>query len=125
MESAGGLIARQIENHEKRINTLEMRITLNEEKDSFRDAQIEKLSKELHQNTTSVNTMLDTLGGENGLISSVRTTEKNQNRSAGFLAFAGAVLLTLGGWGYSLLTSQADKMYEQARELATIKAKVE
>lgn len=123
MENTGGIITRQIENHEKRINNLEVRMSLNEEKDKFRDEQIDKLSKELHQNTTSINTMLDTLGGEHGLISAVRTTEKNQNRSAGFLAFAGAVLLTLGGWGYSMLISQSDKMYEQAKDLASLKAK--
>lgn len=116
------IIVTTIENHGKRITDLETRMTLNEERDSHRDKQIESNTKAIMQMNTSVNQMLDTLGGESGLIESVRATEKNQNRAAGFLAFAGLVVLTVSGWMYMDMKDQRDKMYEQAKEIATLKA---
>ena len=80
------IIVTTIENHGKRITDLETRMTLNEERDSHRDKQIESNTKAIMQMNTSVNQMLDTLGGETGLIQSVRSTERNQNKAAGFLA---------------------------------------
>ena len=116
------IIVTTIENHGKRITDLETRMTLNEERDSHRDKQIESNTKAIMQMNTSVNQMLDTLGGERGLIESVRSTERNQNKAAGFLAFAGLVSLTLAGWGYYAMKDHSDKMYEQAKEIATLKA---
>ena len=122
MEKNPSIIVSTIESHGKRITDLETRMTLNEERDSHRDKQIESNTKAIMQMNTSVNQMLDTLGGESGLIESVRATEKNQNRAAGFLAFAGLVVLTVSGWMYMDMKDQRDKMYEQAKEIATLKA---
>ena len=123
------IIVTTIENHGKRITDLETRMTLNEERDSHRDKQIEALTKEINQSVTATNMLIETVSGENGLIQSVKDTredhkrtEKNQNKAAGFLAFAGLVAITLAGWGYSAMKDHSDKMYEQAKEIATLKA---
>lgn len=121
-KNSPSIIVTTLEGHGKRITDLETRMTLNEERDKHRDVQIEANTKAINQMNTSVNQMLDTLGGDNGLIQSIKSTERNQNKSAGFLAFAGFVALTLAGWGYYSMKDHSDKMYEQAKEIATLKA---
>jgi hypothetical protein len=100
--SNSNIILQTLERHDDEIKSLNERMSKNEERDAMRDKDILELRKEVRQNTTTINMLSETLGGEHGLIASSKETRDSMNRSAGFLALAGVVILTIGGWFFYL-----------------------
>lgn len=124
-EKTGGMIVQTLENLENRVRTLENGLILNEERDKRRDEDVEGLRKEVRQNTTTLNTLAETLGGDYGLIS---TTERNRdsfNKSAGVLAFVGVVVFTIAGWGFWTLNGYSENLMAMVEKVAKLEAKAE
>jgi len=121
----GGLIVTTLEHHEERLRALETGLILNDERDADRDKKLERFEKEIRQNTTTINMLNDTLGGDTGLIETTKKTRDSMNKSAGFLAFVGVAILTVGGWFFWMSMENQKEMKSIIKDLSALKAKVE
>lgn len=120
-----GLIVTTLEQHEARLTKLETGLILNDERDKDRDKKLERFEKEIRQNTTTINMLNDTLGGDTGLIETTKKTRDSMNKSAGFLAFVGVAILTVGGWFFWMSMENQKEMKSIIKDLSALKAKAE
>ncbi len=121
-QSNSNLILDMLKRHEEQISLLKNGLILNEERDKRRDEDIIELRKEVRQNTTSINTLLDAIGGENGLVNVTDRTRADMNKTTGVLALVSVIGLTIGGWFFYQYMEDRKETIQLIKEVYTLKA---
>ena len=106
------ILMKLVEKNDKRITDVENGLFLNDARDNERDKKIEQFGIDIRQNTTTINTLVDQLGGENGMIQTVTKVNNSMNKSAGFLAFAALASLAVAGWLFWMSMSMQSVLFD-------------
>ncbi len=106
------LLMKMVESNNERLNAVENGLLLNDERDAERDKTLERFEVEIRQNTTTTNMLVEQLGGEDGIIQTVKAVNKSNNISAGFMAFGGLVGLGVAGWLFWMALSMQSIMFD-------------